>query len=175
MRVAVSPNSRRPPCQQNPFIVVENRSVYLERDLSAMRVKNIRRSGILSLVDFPTEEERARTYTYLQHSCARLLIMELPRRTVCNQIHHGSIVVPNRRLWRSGLRRSLRACHRDAGNECNRCNGEIDTDHGRLSSGERSSIEMRPRPGASEPFPQRPANKVILGAPWSKPPRYWHC
>src|SRR5262249_31130886 len=88
VNATVSPNPRRLPCQDNSFIIVENRSFDLERDLSAMRVKNICRSGILSVLDFTAEEKRARLCTYLQHPCTRFLIMELPRLAIRDQIHH---------------------------------------------------------------------------------------
>jgi hypothetical protein len=65
---------------------VANRSFDLERDWSAMRAKNICRAGILSVVDFAAEEKRARTCTYIQHPCTRLLIMELPRLAIRDQI-----------------------------------------------------------------------------------------
>jgi hypothetical protein len=52
---------------------------------------------------------------------------------VCEPMEGRPIVVPNRRFRRSGLRLSLRArtvqCHRNSGGECNRCNGQLGTDH----------------------------------------------
>src|SRR5262249_9852858 len=98
-----------------------------------MRAKNICRSGILSVVDFTAEEKRARTCTHLQHPCTRLLIMEFPRLAIRDQIDNRPVVVPNRRLSRSGLGLSLRACHRATGDERYRCNSKLGTDHGILS------------------------------------------
>lgn len=52
---AVSPDPRRFPRQHNPLIVVENRSLDLKWDWSATPIKDIRCSGILSVVDLTVE------------------------------------------------------------------------------------------------------------------------
>jgi hypothetical protein len=48
-------------------------------------------------------------------------------------------MVPDRRLSRSALRLSLRACHSASANERYRCNGKLGADHVKLSCDERGS------------------------------------
>ena len=80
-----------------------------------MRIKNICRSGILSVIDFAGEESQAAHLPPTSlHEAFDNGTPETGHSRPNRQLTH---LVPDRRLSRSGVRLSLRACHRATGDE----------------------------------------------------------